>query len=331
MKIRIKKSVQDPLSKVIPFPNMLSPSGLIESDIVGTRDDKITTAVKQVDEEDANIEAEKGEYILRPDLSGIYSIGGKTHKKGGTPLFVEPGSFIFSNSKDLAINQKEKEHFDFKKGTKKDKENTPAKVLAREIDTKEYNRLMSIVSDENSSEISKASAALMIQKFQKKIGQVAFLQEGKKQFPDGIPGFAQGTAPVKTEEQEFAEDLTKSFAYGGSTDLIPPDKTGKWGGDYTKSKNPKTGKVSNTWNAMTKFGSPEEYAQAVGYNGDPQNIKAMQRWIMKNYPDVVNEIHSSTEYGMPKKEYQMMDTLVLDGMLLHKKLNGLSLIQVFLK
>jgi len=84
----------------------------------------------------------------------------------------------------------------------------------------------------------------------------------------------------------------------------PPDKTGKWAGDFRRSKNPKSGLVSNTWNAMTDFASPQDYANAVGYTGkldakDPNSIKGLQQWVMQKYPDLVNKYHGPTQYGMP--------------------------------
>lgn len=374
MKVRVKKpsnKAGEALRRAIPFPNLLqaTPFGFINSNTVGTNDDKITTTMKGVDESDANLEAERGEVIVNPDLSGVYNIGGKPHSRGGTPLYAKGGSFIYSNSKGLAITKQDAEDFDFKKGGNKVKNMTPAKVLKREVDIEEYNRLMSIIADKDQTKIAKTSAALMLEKLQEKMGQVAYLQELKKNFPDGIPPFAAGSAPVENPEIEDAKKINDSFRLGGITssiypetqysgwqrhsknyggggrvkpsaiellksmgldsdyaarkyfyntrigadykgteaqnlamaDLIsqdvPPDSTGKWGGDRYKSKNPKTGVVSNTWNAMTKFGSPEDYAQAVGYTGNPQNIKAMQQWVKDTYPKEVADIHK--QYGMP--------------------------------
>ena len=47
------------------------------------------------DPKKANIEAEKGELILTKDFE-LYKINGKPHTKGGTPLAVNEGDFIFS-------------------------------------------------------------------------------------------------------------------------------------------------------------------------------------------------------------------------------------------
>ena len=86
-----------------------------------------------IDEDVANIEAEKGEYIVKPGLTGLYKVTGKTHAEGGTPLYAEGGSFIFSNDPKLSINMAEREGFGFKGGQSSARsKNTPAKVLSKE-------------------------------------------------------------------------------------------------------------------------------------------------------------------------------------------------------
>lgn len=75
--------------------------------------DEINDSVKPIDREDANIEAEKDEIILKPDLSGIYKIGGKSHSKGGTPLLADPG--VGSSQYNLAMTFKKHHGFHKKK------------------------------------------------------------------------------------------------------------------------------------------------------------------------------------------------------------------------
>lgn len=277
---------------------------------LGPHDDiSITSTMSPIDRDKANLEAERGELIVKPGLTGLYRIGGKKHSQGGTPLFADGGSFIFSNDPKLSIKKHEKEAFSFKKGgSDAMSKNTPAKVLSREVSPLQYNKYMSILQSDKTDDISKTTAALMLEKMQKKIGQVAYLQEAKKRSP--IPEFAQGTAPVKKSEFNNIKEIQGQYKYGGYFaeggeynmygNPLPPDKTGKWAGDNRKSKNPRTGATSNTWNAMTDFSSPEAYAKAVGYSGNPQNIKGMQQWIMQQYPDLVDYYHnSSTGYGQP--------------------------------
>lgn len=183
-------------------------------DLNPTYEDRITGSVKPVDREDANIEAEKGEIIMKPNMMGLYKIGGKTHKQGGTPLYAEGGSFIFSNDKNLSITKQERDLFDLKEFKSKSiRENTPAKVLEREIKPKEYNNFVNIMTDDKYDNISKQTAALMLDKMNKKIGQVAYIQEARKNSP--IPEFAMGSAPIVSDEIAEQERQQKVYQLGG--------------------------------------------------------------------------------------------------------------------
>lgn len=189
---------------------------------------EITQSMKPVDEEVANIEAEKGELLVKPGLMGLYNVQGKKHSQGGTPLFAEGGSFIFSNDPKLSISKHEREAFGFKKGgsTSKSK-NTPAKVLNREVKAKDYNSHISVLQDGGSDKIAKTTAALMLQKMQAKIGQVAYLQEVKKNKP--VPDFAMGSAPIRKDQfHDIDEKMAEyrkggmTYPYGGETDPTDP-------------------------------------------------------------------------------------------------------------
>lgn len=310
------------INNPIPYPNLfnINPFGLIASNQTGTNDDSITSGIKSVPREDANVEAEKGELLVKHDLTGLYKIHGKTHAEGGTPIMAKGGSFIFSNDKGLAFTKEDKDTFNFKGGSNAKRNNTPAKVLQREVNPKDYNSLMSILSDNQKDNIAKQSAALMLQKHQEKIGQVALVQEAKKSMREGIPSFAMGPTQLSTPQFDHAKQgaelmyaalggLIPQYADGGDTTDPdnppdnPPDKTGRWAYDNRKSKNPKTGVVSNDWNAMKNYGSPQDYASAVGYTGKVDGSSAsnmqMQQYVMQKYPDIVKQFHSPTQYGMP--------------------------------
>lgn len=294
-------------------------------------DERITESMKPIEREAANIEAEKGEYLVKPQLMGLYRVGGKKHSEGGTPLFAEGGSFIFSNDPKLAISKKEKGAFGFKEGgSNAMSKNTPAKVLGREISPQAYNGYISTLKNEGNDTIGQTTAALMLSKLQQKLGQIAYLQENKKGTKP--PDFSQGTAPVNQPQFASIDERLSEYKYGGMPmypnggapivppidnsfssynpddpySTSPPDKTGKWAGDYSRTKNPQTGQYSNQWNAMTSFGSPQEYASQVGYpgqmTGNPNDIKAMQTWIGQKYPDLVAKFHGSPAqggYGQP--------------------------------
>jgi len=299
------------IANPIPFPSLfnINPFGIISTNNTNTSDDSITTTLRPIDRSHANVEAEKGEMLIKGDLTGLYKIGGKKHSEGGTPLHAQHGAFIYSDDKDLAFTKEEKSAFNFKMGTSETKRNnTPAKVLKREVDPEDYNKMVTILQDPKSSDIAKNTAALMLQKYQQKAGQVALVQEAKKARAT-IPPFATGPTELSTGQREAIKDGAErmyakkgGFVYddGGK---YPPDKTGKWAGDFTKTKNPKTGLTSNSWNAMTDYDSPEAYANAVGYpdkvDTTPSGIQKLQQWVIQKYPDVVKKYHSPTQYGMP--------------------------------
>jgi hypothetical protein len=191
-----------------------NPYGIISSHT--TEEDKnINDSVKPIEPDEANIEAEEGEVLFKGDR-GIFKITGKKHSEGGTPLKVEQGDFIFSDKKDLAITKDEADTFDFKyrKGGKRN--NTPAEILKNEVDMKGYNKFLTILNDPKTSTTEKNTAGLMLGKMMEKIGQVQYLQEGKKGFPTGLPQTAQGTAPVIDPALQDQQREQGQFAYGGN-------------------------------------------------------------------------------------------------------------------
>lgn len=168
------------------------------------------STISPIDREDANIEAEKEEILQKPDGS-LFKILGKSHSQNGTPLLVPKDSFIYSKHKPLAIDKESKDLFEMKEGGKWTKEkNTPAKILQREIDIKHHNKMLTLLDSKNHDEISKNSAKLMLEKNFKKLGQVAYLQEEKKGFPDGLPDFSQGASPEHNESALEAKQYMQS-------------------------------------------------------------------------------------------------------------------------
>jgi hypothetical protein len=110
-------------------------------------------------------------------------IGGKRHSKGGTPLNLPDGTFIFSDTAAMKINDLEI----LAKFGKKSGSFTPAE-LAKPYDINKYR---TILEDPNSDKVDKKSAELMIKNINLKLGALALAQEAKKGFPQGIPEVAQ--------------------------------------------------------------------------------------------------------------------------------------------
>jgi hypothetical protein len=222
MKIKINKLPEAKTGGFfyMPYAGVLSnnPFGLIQSDTKNL-DKTYNDSIKAIDKEKANLEAEAGEVLFKFDAGGVFKILGKKHSKGGTPLKADAGDFIFSNDKYLAINEKEAEVFDLKYSKRGKHLNTPANILKKEIDVKAYNKFLVTLNDPKADLIAKTTAQIMLGKYMEKLGQLGYLQESKKNFPQGMPQFAQGTAPVHADEIVDAEDKSLMFAKKGGTYL----------------------------------------------------------------------------------------------------------------
>jgi len=148
--------------------------------------EKIRNIIKEVDYNNANVEAEKGETIVTT-LFGItipehYRIEGKKHKDGGTPLRVPEGSFIFSDSPKMLIKDE-----NVLKLFNEKKPKTPAQI-AEKYDLNKYKAML---IDKETSSIDKVTAALMLKNNYEKLAMLALYQESMKGFRDGIPEFAR--------------------------------------------------------------------------------------------------------------------------------------------
>lgn len=137
-----------------------------------------------VSRDKANIEAEKGETILTPmgddawthTLPKTYIIGGKKHSKGGTPLDVPEGSFIFS---DHLKERNEKIHEMLGKAARK------SGYTYAEL-SKPYmlNDDIRVLLDPDSDKITRETAEMNIKNKTDKLGLIALLQESAKGFSD---------------------------------------------------------------------------------------------------------------------------------------------------
>lgn len=289
-------------------------------------DPDINSTIKQNDEF-SNVEVEKDEVILQPDLSALFKAKGKTHKQGGIDVHLKPGAFVFSDDKSLALNKKENEMFEFKYGGKfTPGKCTPAHTLKKNIDVEHYNRLVANIQDPKKDDLAKKSSAMMLEKYIGTLGNIAYLQEKKKGFPQGLPEFSIGTAPVYNKEVKEEVDEQKQYAkYGGHIEN-PQFQTGgslpNWFKLWTKSKtvagrttptgqnstyNPANGNPVyddySYWksqNAGKDFQGPADYQKFV-YNQvkakDPNTVQSM--W----------EKFGSTAMGMQKNA----DDCTIDG------------------
>ena len=155
----------------------------------GNPDQSVRQYAEEVPREIANIEAEKGETIVKPldnGLLGMYKIGGKRHYEGGTPLQATPNDFIFSDTKDMKIKDPailESFGMKYKKGGF-----TPAKI------SNKFNlndpSIQKPLNDPNADYLQKATAERMYDNYLSQLGKLALVQEGRKGFPQGAPDIA---------------------------------------------------------------------------------------------------------------------------------------------
>lgn len=132
------------------------------------------------DPKKANIEAEKGELILTKDFE-LYKINGKSHKKGGTPLSVNEGDFIFSKKLEAPGSDFNKifGNFDEKK------KYSYADVASRFLKMNDHK-----VLSQDTNPIDRKTGERMYEDYKDKLGMLAFLQEVSKGLPNGIPSIA---------------------------------------------------------------------------------------------------------------------------------------------
>lgn len=147
----------------------------------------------------ANLEAERGETAYG-DLDGDgemehSKIGGKRHSQGGTPLNLQPGTFIYSDTKSMKLKGQALAQFGKSVGSSKGY--TPAD-LAKQY---EINKYKAILEDPNADQYQKRTAEMMMNNNKFKLAQLALAQEAKKGFPQGIPQAAMMALPPEIAEQ----------------------------------------------------------------------------------------------------------------------------------
>ena len=184
------------------------------------QDTNVKNTISAVPREEANIEAEGGETVVG-DINGDgmlehSNIVGKKHTKGGVPLNINPGSFIFSDTDKLKIKDLEVQALFGMAPNKKGY--TPAAIA------KKYpvNNFMNTLKIDEADELSKRTAEMMLKNNLEKLGQLALVQESMKGFPDGIPAIAESVmagmqqqGPQGNNPQEESQEQPMA-RYGGS-------------------------------------------------------------------------------------------------------------------
>lgn len=175
----------------------------------------VSNTLQAVPRDQANIEAEKGETAYGDmDQDGRmehFKIGGKRHTQGGTPLNVPEGTFIYSDTKKMAIGGPTLQRFGKSAGSKR--KYTPAE-LAKQYDINKYK---AIIEDPKTDPVKRKTAQMMIENYQRKLAELAIVQESMKGFPQGIPDVAKPLMDqmMQQEQQLATGEEQPEMRYGG--------------------------------------------------------------------------------------------------------------------
>lgn len=203
-------------------------------------DVKVKRVLPPTDKKNATLEAEDGETVLtnlqQDGIPEFYTIGGKRHHSGGTPLNLPPDSFIFSRDNSMKIKDESVQKMfgkTFKKGGY-----SPAEMsLSYDI-----NKFREILADPNSDDLQRKTAEMMITNYNLKLGALALAQESIKGFPQGIPKVAMpylevsGVDPtefVQTQGKRDDANVADNAKYGG---LPKHQTTGQTGYDWGQAE-----------------------------------------------------------------------------------------------
>ena len=189
-----------------------------------TRDESVRYSLSSVPRDKANIEAEGGETVLT-DLNndnqfGLYNINGPRHSKGGVPMFLPEQSFIYSDTDKMKFNQEELAEYGIETKLKM----TPAQVSKRY----DLNKYYGTMKDQFADEITARSSELMLKKNMMGLSKLAFGQELKKKFEDGVPLAAHpylvsiGEDPIEFTAK--VENITKKQAQMKAFAALPPEQ-----------------------------------------------------------------------------------------------------------
>jgi len=209
-------------------PNNTNPYSTGETK--GIQSENIGKSAPIVDKKDATIEAEKGEYILKAD-GKLYGIGGKPHSKGGSPIIAEEGDFIFSDFIKIggeslmyvSPDTKEKSK-DFKKGK------TPADLIKKFKLNKLNDYIAKLESDDP---FARKTAQSSIEGINKKLAEIALVQEQDKGMPNGMPvNLAEYLPNQQGENGEEGQSKQNELPIKGQELQLKA----KYGGSYPKLK-----------------------------------------------------------------------------------------------
>ena len=202
----------------------------VYTDMPKDRSEEVSNTMPVVPRQFANVEAERGETVFG-DLDGDGALehkkieAGNRHSSGGAPINVPEGSFIFSDTKKMKIKDPEvlaKFGMTFKKGGY-----TPA-AIAKKFPINKYK---AVLMDKNADPRAKRTAELNYNNGQQMLGMLSVVQEGMKDFPQGMPAVAESIMGA-TNMAYGGYYLPKFQGATGSSTV--GSKLGEWEDDYAK-------------------------------------------------------------------------------------------------
>jgi hypothetical protein len=229
----------------------------------GENEDNVRYSLSSVPRDVANIEAEGGETVLS-DLNnngsfGLYNINGPRHSKGGVPMYLPDQSFIFSDTPKMRMNSEDLAQY----GLESKKRMTPAQVSKR-FPLNEY---VAASGSPNSDFITEASADLMLDKNMMSLSKLAFGQEMKKGFSEGVPTAAFPYI------QSMGEDPV-NFAAMIDQQIAQKRSQAAYGVEIVEDEQPVLPKAQR--------GNGERSEQSTTFEDLPKAVKEMIEDILKN-------------------------------------------------
>ena len=188
---------------------------------------KVNNKMGAIPRDEANIEVEGGESVIgdvnQDGTMELMHFQGKRHSEGGIPVNIPEGSFIFSDTKSLAIKDREVIEKIFNLPFRK-QGYTPGEISKKY----EINAYIEVLKDENADPLAKRSAAEMLKKNKQKLGILAFIQESMKGFPDGIPAIAEDVlSTMGIDPNQMAEQFAPQQPQQGMGAMPPQEMEGQ--------------------------------------------------------------------------------------------------------
>ncbi|HEY4062325.1 MAG TPA: hypothetical protein VGM30_10515 [Puia sp.] len=260
--------------------------------------DDVRTTYPEVPAEQANVEVEKGEVVVSPDLATIYKAGGKKHSAGGTKIKAQEGAYIVSDFIKTDPRVLQTLGFD----PEKDGKQTWAKLLQSKVDPAYYNTLASVLSDkEKGKDVDPYlynTAKVKMPGLQEIVSKVALGNElskavqGKQYNIPQIAGLAmQG---LQYQEPKPGDQPLTEAKMGGS--YLPKAQSGKsvssdlfnpfW--NYYLNEHPEaqvSPDVQRNPNQVLSSPQHKITSGVYGNNWDLNEFKQRHDWYFKDHPN----------------------------------------------